>query len=264
MRIFWRRVLVWCRNLRRKDSLRKSFRYAKVHLDSRQYTRAELNDVLDRLYKCRDLEISNLWQRSVFLSVFMILCFTGYGYLFLQIIESWTACCISSSKIDYLNISAIALGCISIIFSSLFTFMAKGSKAWYEVYETAITSFQWEHRDVLRIPRYNIMGEMGLHYKKMSSCLYSPKAGPFSPSKINVAIGQICSTIWVLVVILHSILLVKPSIPIYYLLIAILILTLTATMVLMFSNWVKSGHLSKYIYDKHGMCKGAFKKNTRK
>lgn len=55
--------------------------------DEEIFSRKELKDVLDRLYKCRDLEISNLWQRSIFLSVFMVLCFSGYGYLLLQIIN---------------------------------------------------------------------------------------------------------------------------------------------------------------------------------
>lgn len=40
-----------------------------------------LRRTLDRMYSCRDLEISNLWQRSIFLGTFLVLCFTGYGVL---------------------------------------------------------------------------------------------------------------------------------------------------------------------------------------
>lgn len=105
---------------------------------TQRYNVNALRNVLDRLYECRDLEISNLWQRSVFLSVFMILCYTGYGCLVTQIVENID----NTLKITYLHTVAVALGCISAIFSVLWIAMAKASKAWYEVYETAISSFE--------------------------------------------------------------------------------------------------------------------------
>ena len=40
-----------------------------------------LRRTLDRMYCCRDLELSNLWQHSVFLGTFLVLCFIGYGVL---------------------------------------------------------------------------------------------------------------------------------------------------------------------------------------
>lgn len=230
----------------------------KSSCDTMQYTRDELKDVLDRLYKCRDLEISNLWQRSIFLSVFMVLCFTGYGYLLLQIIDSEPSksTCSTLCKSDYLNIAAIALGCVSLVFSLLWIFMAKASKAWYEVYETAISTFENEYSDILKIPEFNIMGEMGLYIHKMSYCLYSAKAAAFSPSRINIAIGQVCFTVWVLVITLHCALLFGYSMPILNLSIVIIILTIIATLILMCSKWIKSGHLSKHVYDKKGRCIG--------
>lgn len=220
--------------------------------DEEIFSRKELKDVLDRLYKCRDLEISNLWQRSIFLSVFMVLCFSGYGYLLLQIINIQSFNCSQLDKMTYLNIAAIALGCLSSIFSLLWIFMAKASKAWYEVYETAISTFEHEHRKVLKIPAFNVMGEMGLYIRKMSPCLYSAKAGAFSPSRINIAIGQVCFTIWLLVIILHFVLLMPTSTPVIYLPIIIAIVSIIIAVLLIFSRWIKSGHLSKYTYDKNG------------
>ena len=30
--------------------------------------------ILDNLYRCRDLEINNLWQKGIFLGPFLVLC----------------------------------------------------------------------------------------------------------------------------------------------------------------------------------------------
>lgn len=232
-----------------------SIKKEKVNIskdDEEMFSRDELKDVLNRLYKCRDLEISNLWQRSIFLSVFMVLCFSGYGYLLLKIIDCYSACSLEPDKTVYLNIAGVALGAVSSIFSLLWIFMAKASKAWYEVYETAITTFEDEYREILKIPKSNIMGEMGLDIRKMSSCLYSPKAGAFSPSRINIAIGQVCFTIWVLVIIFHFTFLIRTSTSILYLPIIIVIVAIIIAGCLIFSKWIKSGHLSDFIYDKEG------------
>ena len=39
-------------------------------------------DVYERLWKCRDFEISHLWQRSVYLGTLLVLVAGGYGKLF--------------------------------------------------------------------------------------------------------------------------------------------------------------------------------------
>lgn len=161
-----------------------------------------LKQVRDRLYSCRDLEISNLWQRSIFLSVFLVLCFTGYGFLLVQIADN-----LESEKIIYLHFFAFILGIVSLLFSILWTMMAKGSKAWYEVYETAISKFEYDYYDQIGLPYDNIMGEMGLEADKVNSNLFSSKAGAYSVSKINILIGQICMTLWGMIIIIHSIIL---------------------------------------------------------
>ncbi|WP_300232445.1 hypothetical protein [uncultured Alistipes sp.] len=38
-----------------------------------------IKEIHETLWRCRDFELSHLWQRSIFLSAFLILCFTGYG-----------------------------------------------------------------------------------------------------------------------------------------------------------------------------------------
>ena len=38
-----------------------------------------IKEIHETLWRCRDFELSHLWQRSIFLSAFLILCFTVYG-----------------------------------------------------------------------------------------------------------------------------------------------------------------------------------------
>lgn len=211
------------------------------------YSRKELKNVLNRLYKCRDLEISNLWQRSIFLSVFLVLCFTGYGYLLLQIIDSASPDSSGSVvELKYLNFAAIALGCVSSIFSLLWIYMSKASKAWYEVYETAITRFENEYKNILNIPEDYIMGMMGLPPQKKSNNVFSAKSGAYSPSRINIVIGQVCLCIWIVELLFHiyfAFVDVLISMEIY---IGIIISFVFIVFIIYFLDRnVKSGHLSE-------------------
>jgi len=168
-------------------------------------SKADLKFTLQRLYDCRNLEISNLWQRSVFLSVFLILTFSAYGYLVLDFI---TELAFKKNELDKKIISSticIFIISIGIIFSVVWILMAKGSKAWYEVYETAIAKFEYDYWKKLKIPNSNIMGNMVLDPSRKSSNVFSTKAGAFSPSRINIAIGQISLIIWILIDLIHYI-----------------------------------------------------------
>ena len=82
--------------------------------------------ILDNLYRCRDLEINNLWQKGVFLGPFLVLCFTGYGFLLHELLGEKTF----SLKMNFL---CIALCVVSATFSILWIYMFKGSKAQYEL-----------------------------------------------------------------------------------------------------------------------------------
>lgn len=189
--------------------------------DTEKETKENLRYTLERLYKCRDLEISNLWQRSVFLSVFLILCFSAYGYLMSEMVKvndhiiyenmnvnSKMGNLIGSLKIkestqyalQNYNLVAICISCVSIIFSILWIGMAKGSKAWYEVYESAIVKFENNYSELGIEDDYK-MGNMKLEDKDDS--LFSTKAGGYSPSKINIAIGQVSLIIWIIICFFH-------------------------------------------------------------
>lgn len=238
--------------------------------------RNALNKERDRLYKCRDLEISNLWQRSIFLSAFLILCFTGYAYVLMNIVDAYCGnnnmpqiqgsfnfvynnlSTPNSNKLLYLNTIAMCLGFISSIFSTLWIMMAKGSKAWYEVYETAISSFEEKHREAIGLPAENVMGGMGIPKYLLNNCLFSRKAGAYSPSKINIIIGQICLIIWILITILHLIVLSVFNEPFSWYISLILLF-----IILYFITRIcRSGFLHR-IYNKKGLFISKSLKNGR-
>jgi len=164
-----------------------------------KYKKEDLLNTLNKLYRCRDLEISNLWQRSVFLSVFLILCFSAYGYMILDLIKNTY----NANTVNKYNIACLLLSSVSIIFSIIWILMSKASKAWYEVYESAISKFEYQNYKKINLPYENIMGEMIFQEKQRNDNIFSTKGGAFSPSKINIAIGQISLLIWIIVIISH-------------------------------------------------------------
>lgn len=149
--------------------------------------------ILDNLYRCRDLEINNLWQKGVFLGPFLVLCFTGYGFLLHELLGEK----IFSLKMNFL---CIALCLVSATFSILWIYMFKGSKAQYELCERAISNY--EQRE-LKIPYGYAMGTLRPDEIDFNRDLFSTKAGKFSPSKINIVIGQVSLWIWIYCFLFH-------------------------------------------------------------
>ena len=153
--------------------------------------------ILDNLYRCRDLEINNLWQKGVFLGPFLVLCFTGYGFLLHELLGEKTF----SSKMNFL---CIALCVVSATFSILWIYMFKGSKAQYELCERAISNY--EQRE-LKIPYGYAMGTLRHNEIEFDDNLLNTKPGKFSPSKVNIVIGQVSLWIWIICFLSHFILL---------------------------------------------------------
>lgn len=95
--------------------------------------KVSMKEIRETYYKCRDLEITYLWQRSIFLTAFLVLCFTGYG----TVVNTFADSCLTINVI-LLHEIAMGISIIGITFSLIWIMMVKGSKAWYEVYEDAI------------------------------------------------------------------------------------------------------------------------------
>ena len=154
-------------------------------------------DFFKHLYHLRDFEIKNLWQRSIFLAGFIGLFFTGYGKVVFKMIY----CC---KQLDLLNLIALAICLLGFVFSILWTMMAKGSKAWYEVYEKKIELLESE----IEIPdnyKNKKKNNDQVMPEKMDKCLISTKSGPYSVSKINIIIGIILQAIWFILFVFHAI-----------------------------------------------------------
>ena len=87
----------------------------------------EKDIILDRLYQCRELEITTQWQRSVFLAAFIILLFTGYAKL-IELFFSKHITCLP------FHWTGLILAFLIFIFGILWLAMAKGSKRWTDIY----------------------------------------------------------------------------------------------------------------------------------
>lgn len=149
--------------------------------------------ILDNLYRCRDLEINNLWQKGIFLGPFLVLCFTGYSFLLHELFKE------RPFSIG-INILCMVLCVISAIFSMLWIYMFKGSKAQYELCERAITNYEQRN---LNIPYGYAMGTLRHNEIEFDNDLLNTKAGKFSPSKVNIVIGQVSLIAWLAAIIFH-------------------------------------------------------------
>ena len=190
-------------------------------------SRITTKDVRDRLWVNRDFEISHLWQRSIFLNTLLILCFTGYGVTVMALVNV-----LSEKGVDVtaytLNNILLVICLVSVVFSCFCIMMAKGSKAWYEKYENAIDAFESNedymseavlHSGELYEERYKKedmkkqVGIGGFQCRKIKGYipvdikdhLFYCKAGAYSPSRINIAIGQVALILWCLAFIVHLI-----------------------------------------------------------
>lgn len=186
--------------------------------DHKPNDKLTLRDFYEQYWHCRDFEIKNLWQRSVFLGTFLVLCFTGYGVFFskafleensfVKLINKFME---PSYSLEIKHIIAMILAFIGVVFSRLWIVMAKASKAWVEVYEQAIIAVEkkmTEGSDIEGIAGFgytNLKDYAISSNPKFDRNLLSQKGGSFSPSKINIIIGQVACWIWMYIFLGHLI-----------------------------------------------------------
>lgn len=174
-------------------------------------------DIHDLVWKCRDLEIDNLWERSKLLATFLVIFWTGLGYTFYKFIDF----CIDHEKVFTLVSSignffllGIQIYCVLGSFLSLlWVCMMKGSKAWVEFFEGHLNSmveeenqrnlfFNKEVAEKLETEDYFPYNgyKPAVLYADWNNSILSPKGGCFSPSKINIVIGIISFTLFSILV----------------------------------------------------------------
>jgi len=158
-------------------------------------------DVYKFLWRGRDFELSHLWQRSIFLAVFLLGIATVYTvYLkdvFLEQFKESNKFVNGCAQIFVFGFVPTGITIIGIIFSKLWIMMAKGSKAWYEMYAYSISRISkiddfWDDESIKRIYRSKIdeliFGQFESETKPDKYTL-STEGGAFSVSKINIMIG---------------------------------------------------------------------------
>ena len=171
-----------------------------------------LAEIYRGFWECRNFELKHYWQRAIFLTAFLTGCYAVYG--------SFVISCITSDKgvkCGFVVANGIALGIslVGLILSLLWIMMAKGSKTWYERYESAITAFVDKYGNdnkVFEDDAGRIAGFTAVHMdtfdeEPISNWLWRPCGGTYSVSKINIALGHISVVVWSLFLIVHSIIL---------------------------------------------------------
>jgi hypothetical protein len=203
--------------------------------DNTNITQKELRE---HLYKCRDFEIKHLWQRSVFLWTFLGFTYTAYGFVFKKIIEK-------TSDTEILHFAAIILGTLGVLLSLLWIMMGKGSKYWYEVYLHKISLIEDDlslgiHPDFKSI-------STNIPEDKINKCIFSCKAARYSPSQINIALGQISLCVWIVILFVHFFILFNDVCQCKITLLKLLLLccAIGCPFILVYSKWVKISSLGK-------------------
>ena len=179
--------------------------------------RITLRDLYEQYWHCRDFEIKNLWQRSVFLGTFLVLCFTGYGAFFGKAFFEGSTLVVlncgddaSICHIEMKHLIAFFLAVVGSFFSVLWIAMAKASKAWVETYERAIDVIEKEMTknnclknfvsfNFHKFPDYYYVGKDTF----FDDIIFSSKGGYFSPSRLNIVLGQTALVVWILVELFH-------------------------------------------------------------
>lgn len=147
------------------------------------------------LWESREREISHMWQRGAFLATFVIGWFTFYIKMIVQGCRTSVIC-------NWMGIATCVTG---IVLALLWIAMAKGSSAWYSIYEQAIGDLVKEYfkdrtqDDELFV---GIIGEKCpivkgcSHDNKWSNSYISGNGGTYSLPRINIAIGHLLFLIW--------------------------------------------------------------------
>ena len=175
--------------------------------ECKNYEKIALADIYKGFWKCRDFELSHYWQRAVFLTAFLMACYAGYGAFILS--------CITAEKLNIgftiINGVALAISLVGLILSMLWLMMAKGSKTWYERYESAISAFvdkYCENKKVFSEDAGKIAGFRCKHMntfdeERISDWLWRPCGGTYYVSRINIALGHLSVLIWTCLIVAH-------------------------------------------------------------
>ncbi len=174
-------------------------------------SRITYKDVYHVRWRCRDLELTTFWQRAILFGSFMVLAYTGYGVLISSVIDMKGSMLVT--RWDFINLIAVGISCFGIITSLLWILLAKGSKAWIDRNESAITALDdekysgaFESKDVQKVAEFQLSMDKKLNeetFGKLEDGIFSSKAGAYSVSRVIVCLGQISFIGWCVIAIAH-------------------------------------------------------------
>ena len=168
-------------------------------------------DIYNTLWRCRDFELSHLWQRSVFLTAFIVLVYTGYGAVVLRMFTEEGST--SPVTLGIFTLISLTILLIGIMLSMLWIMMGKASKAWYERYESAIYKIEHSPKYAQAIVYDEMSDDEVMHGNlplppTIDSNIFTSNAGSFSPSRINIFIGHLswflCNALFICQVVIVS------------------------------------------------------------
>lgn len=222
--------------------------------------RPTAKDIYDYLWRGRDFELKHLWQRSVFLAAFLLGIASTYALYIKDVfiphlspnqitatlnsgkkeVDGSTKYTLIINPNSNLEIEAsikkdkpfsalftpgavpILICLLGIIFSVLWIIMGKGSKAWYELYESNLARMSdnprfWKDEaegeselDKIfcnkRTGRYTeyLFGHLqNRHSDPIDKKIFSTAAGSFSVSKVNIMIGIISLKFFIIALFFH-------------------------------------------------------------
>ncbi len=149
----------------------------------------------EKYWKCRDYELERFWKNSTFVWTFLGLCFGAYGVLFMSKKEGL----VMSDSIPYAIVFVSNLG---LALSFIWLWMARASKAWFEVFENVIWQIDSVSQKDKNDDKYLIHNYWTI---KREDKWYKPKnmfrSRPFSPSGIVIGIGWNLIIIWLFILI---------------------------------------------------------------
>lgn len=153
----------------------------------------KLEKQYERYNKCRDQELEKFWKNSTFVWCFLLLCFGAFGKILLDYLDLPESDKESVKSDRYLILLAVISYC-GFFMSRIWTWMARGLKAWYEVYENAIWDIESNSNTFSFDRRYTID-----NYWSVKTNGFNPfDSARYSPSKIVILIGHLLSFAWLI------------------------------------------------------------------
>ncbi|MBR4626010.1 MAG: hypothetical protein IKO56_10805, partial [Alphaproteobacteria bacterium] len=154
----------------------------------------------DRYNQCRDAELDRFWKNSTFVWVMMALCYTAFGLLLSKYCgfdcekteSNSVHKCVDECMKDRYEIALVVISIFGFVLSKIRIWMARGLKAWYEVYEDAI----WDMEEKNNVFHYDRKYTIENYWYVKNEGLWLFKSNNYSPSKIVILIGRVMGFIW--------------------------------------------------------------------